>query len=202
MKKNYIFTLLLTLCFSVFSFGQVSLPHYESFDYTVTENLDAQTNWEAYSGQGTNSIDIVSGNLTYSGFANPAGNSINMVGGSEDTRILFNEVTAGEVYASFLMNVTDISNMTDFTDGGYFAIFGSTTNSFRSRFWVKPTIDAASTTVDFAFGPASSGTGFAQTQNLNSVILVVMSYNVETGVTNAWINPSVTDFEAGSALKM
>lgn len=198
MKKNYILTLLFTLCLSAFSFGQVSVPHYESFDYTVGLDLSAQTNWEAYSGS-SNPIDIVSGNLMYSGFANPTGNSINMVGSAEDVRILFNEVTSGEVYVSFLMNVTDISNMTDFTDGGYFAIFASPTNSFRTRLWVKPTVDAASTTVDFAFGPASSGTGFAQTQNLNSVVLVVMSYNVDTGVTNAWINPSSTDFAAGSA---
>ena len=199
MKKNYLFTLLLTLCFSALSFGQVSLPHYESFDYTVAEGIGDQANWETFSGAGTNPIDVVSGNLTYSGLANSTGNSINMIGGGEDSRIVFTEVTTGEVYASFLMNVTDISNMTDFTDGGYFAIFGSSSNNFESRLWVKPTVDGASTTVDFAFGPSSSGTGFTKTQNLNSVVLVVMSYNVETGVTNAWVNPSNTDFEAGSA---
>lgn len=198
MRKNYFLTLVFTL-FTAFAFAQVSLPHYEAFDYTVGTDLSDQTNWEVYSGGTTNPIDVVAGNLMYSGFADPAGNSINMVGGSQDVRIFFNEVTTGEVYISFLMNVTDISNMTDFTDGGYFAIFASTTNSFRSRLWVKPTVDASSTTVDFAFGPASSGTGFGQTQNLNSVILVVMSYNVDTGVTNAWINPSDTDFGAGTA---
>ena len=198
MRKNYFLTLVFTL-FTAFAFAQVSLPHYEAFDYTVAAGLGDQPNWEDYSGGTTNPIDVVAGNLMYSGFADPSGNSINMVGGSVDSRILFNEVTTGEVYVSFLMNVTDISNMTDFTDGGYFAIFASTTNAFQSRLWVKPTVDASSTTVDFAFGPASSGTGFGQTQNLNSVVLVVMSYNVDTGVTNAWINPSDTDFGAGSA---
>ena len=198
MKKNYFFTLLLTLCFSALTFGQVSLPHYESFDYTVAADLSAQTNWENYSGS-SNPIDIVSGSLSYSGLASSTGNSINMVGGSEDSRILFNEVTSGEVYVSFLMNVTDISNMSDFTDGGYFAILGSSTNSFRSRFWVKPTVDASSTTVDFAYTTSSSGSGFGQTQNINGVVLVVLSYNVDTGVANGWINPASADFAAGSA---
>ena len=198
MKKNYFLTLLLTFCFATVAFSQVTLPHYEAFDYTVATDLSAQTNWESYSGS-SNPIDIVAGSLTYSGLAAPAGNSINMVGGSEDSRILFNEVTSGEVYASFLLNVTDISNMTDFTDGGYFAIFGSTSNSFRSRLWVKPTVDASSTSVDFAYTTSSSGSGFAETQNLNGVVLVVISYNVDTGVANGWINPLSTDFEAGTA---
>ncbi len=197
MKKNYFLTLILTLL-TAFSFAQVSLPHYEAFDYTVGANLGDQANWEAYSGS-SNPIDIVSGNLTYSGFANPTGNSINIVGSSEDDRILFTEVTTGEVYASFLLNVTDISNMTDFTDGGYFAIFASSNNAFQSRLWVKPTVDASSTTVDFAYTTASSGSGFGQSQNLNSVVLVVLSYNVDTGVINGWINPSSSDFGAGSA---
>lgn len=198
MKKNYFLTLILTLC-TALSFAQVTLPHHEAFDYAAGVNLGDQTNWEAYSGAGTNPIDVVSGNLTYSGFASPTGNSINMVGGSEDTRILFNEVTAGEVYASFLLNVTDISNITDLTDGGYFAIFASSNNSFQSRLWVKPTVDASSTTVDFAYTAGSSGSGFGQSQNLNSVVLVVLSYNVDTGVINGWINPSSADFGAGSA---
>ena len=126
MKKNYFLTLLLTLCFSVSTIAQVSLPHYESFDYTVAADLGDQTNWENFSGS-TNPIDIVSGSLSYSGFEASTGNSINMVGGAIDSRILFNEVTSGEVYASFLIKVTDISSITDLTDGGYFAVFGSTT---------------------------------------------------------------------------
>lgn len=198
MKKNYFLTILLTLC-ATLAFAQVSLPHYEAFDYTAGANLSAQTNWEAYSAAGTNPIDVVSGNLTYSGFANPTGNSINMVGGSEDDRILFTEVTTGEVYVSFLLNVTDISAITDLTDGGYFAIFASSTNGFQSRLWVKPTVDTSSTTVDFAYTTGSSGSGFGQSQNLNSVVLVVMSYNVDTGAVNAWINPASGSFEAGSA---
>ena len=111
MKKNYLLFLLLTLCFSALSFGQVSLPHYESFDYTVAAGIGDQANWETFSGAGTNPIDVVSENLTYSGLANSTGNSINMIGGGEDSRIVFTEVTTGEVYASFLMNVTCLTSL-------------------------------------------------------------------------------------------
>lgn len=180
------------------SFGQVAVPHYEGFDYAVGTDIATTANWENFNGT-DNPIDVVAGSLSYSGFADPTGNSINMVGGFQDDRILFTEVTSGTVYASFLLRVNSIADIQDLTDGGYFAIFGSTTNSFRSRLWVKPTVDASSTTVDFAYTNASSGSGFGAAQNINEVVLVVMSYNVDNGEINAWINPDASSFEAGSA---
>ncbi len=175
-----------------------SLPLYEGFDYTVADELGNQTLWEDFSGGTTNPIDVVAGSLSYTDFSASTGNSINMIGGSVDSRLLFDEVTTGEVYASFLVNVTDISSITDLNDGGYFAVFGSTTNSFRSRLWVKPTVDATSGTVDFAYNAEGTGSGFGQTQNLNDTVLIVISYNVVSGVSNLWVNPSSSDFGAGS----
>jgi len=175
-----------------------SLPIYEGFDYTVGTDIATEANWELFSGT-DNPIDVIADNLSYTDFAASSGNAVNIVAGFQDDRILFDEVTSGEVYASFLLKVTDVSSITDLTDGGYFALFASTTNSFRSRLWVKPTVDETSTTVDFAYTAGSSGTGFGQTQNLNDVVLVIMSYNVDSGVMNAWINPSSADFGAMSA---
>lgn len=197
MKKNYILSFILILTAALVS-AQVTLPHYESFSYTVAANLGDQTNWNNYSGT-DNPIDVVADNLSYSGLAASSGNAINMVAGFVDSQIEFTEVTSGEVYASFLVKVTDISNITDFTDGGYFAIFGPTTTSFSSRFWVRPATNPAGSTIDFALTNSSSGSGFGQVQNVNDVVLVVMSYNVDTGVTNGWVNPSSSDFGAGSA---
>lgn len=174
-----------------------TLPIYEGFDYTVGTDIASEANWELFSGT-DNPIDVIADNLSYPNFAASTGNAINLVAGFQDDRLLFNEVTSGEVYASFLLKVTDVSAIMDFTDGGYFAIFGSTTNSFRSRLWVKPTVDNTSTSVDFAYTNGSSGSGFGQTQNLNDVVLIVMSYNVDNGQINAWINPSSTSF-GGSA---
>ncbi len=199
MKKNYFFGLLL-IFFSVIASAQVSLPHYESFDYTVGAGLGDQTNWEDFNGS-SNPIDVVSGSLSYSGFANSTGNSINLVGGFIDSRVLFNEVTSGVVYASFLVKVTDISNIVDLTDGGYFALFGSTTNSFSSRLWVRPATNPVGSTIDFAYNNSSSTptAEFGDDFNVNDVLLIVVSYNVDTGVVNSWINPNSSTFEAGSA---
>jgi len=197
MKKNY-FLLLITILVTSFSFGQVTLPHYESFDYTVGADLGAQTNWENYSGGTTNPIDVVAGNLSYSGLKTSVGNSVNLIGGSVDSQILFTEVTSGEVFSSFIIKVTDISSFTDFTDGGYFAIFGEGTTSFNSRLWVHPATNPVGSTFNFAITNASSGTGFGSDHNVNDEIFIVMSYNSTTGVMNAWINPSSSDFE-GSA---
>ena len=43
MKKNYIFSLLMTLCLISASFGQVTLPHYDGFDYTVGTDIGTTT---------------------------------------------------------------------------------------------------------------------------------------------------------------
>ena len=74
MRKNYFFTLLLTL-FTVVAFAQVTLPHYEAFDYTVGTDIATTANWENFSGS-DNEIDVIADNLTYNGFANPTGNAV------------------------------------------------------------------------------------------------------------------------------
>ena len=198
MKKNYFFTLLLTVSMVFASFGQVTLPHYDGFDYTIGADLGAQTNWENYSGD-SNEIDVVSGSLSYSGLKASVGNSVFMQGGAFDSKLIFTEITAGEVFVSFLIKVTDISSITDLTDGGYFAILGNGDSSFHARLWVHPATDSSGTTFDFAYTNGSSGTGFGDAYNLNEDILVVMSYNTTSGSLNAWINPEASSFEAATA---
>jgi hypothetical protein len=198
MKKNYIFTLLIALCLTAVSFGQVSLPHYDGFDYTVGADLGAQTNWENFSGT-VNEIDAVSGSLSYEGLESSTGNSVYLEGLSYDSQILFSEVTSGEVFSSFIIKVTDISKMTDYTDGGYFAMFASGTTSFNARLWVHPATNPVASTFNFAITNGSSGTGFGSDYNVDDEILIVMSYNTTSGVMNAWINPSSSDFEGSTA---
>jgi hypothetical protein len=197
MKKNYIFTLVMTFCIIGSSFGQVSLPHYDGFDYAVGADLGAQTNWENFSGT-ANEIDAVSGSLSYEGLESSTGNSVYLEGASYDSQILFSEVTSGEVFSSFIIKVTDISNMTDYTDGGYFAIFASGTTSFNARLWAHPATNPVGSTFDFAITNANSGSGFGADYNVDDEILIVMSYNTTSGVMNAWINPSSSDFEGST----
>ncbi|MBR9913333.1 MAG: T9SS type A sorting domain-containing protein [Algicola sp.] len=171
-----------------------TLPLYEGFDYTIGEDLGNTTNWTNYSGS-DNPIDVVSGSLSYPGLLASTGNAVFLEGGFIDSQIEFTPVTAGEVYASFIINVSDLSNITDLTDGGYFAILGN----FDARLWVHPDTDPVGTTYDIALTNGSSGSNFTTTKyNVGDNVFVVMSYNVDTGAINGWINPAGADL-GGSA---
>lgn len=167
-----------------------NLPIYESFNYPVGTDLGTVTNWSNFSGSG-NPIDVVADNLSYPDLPTSTGNAVNVVDGGEDAEVEFTEVTSGEIYASFMMKVNDLSSMSDLTDGGYFALFGN----FEARLWVRPDTDPVGTTYDIAYTNASTGSGFTTTKyNAGDVIFIVMSYNIDDGTLNAWINPSSSDF--------
>ncbi|MGS2725420.1 T9SS type A sorting domain-containing protein [Psychroserpens sp. BH13MA-6] len=171
-----------------------TLPLYEGFDYSIGEDLGNTTNWTNYSGS-DNPIDVVSGSLSYPGLVTSTGNAVFLEGGFIDSQIEFTPVTSGEVYASFIINVSDLSNITDLTDGGYFAILGN----FDARLWVHPDTDPVGTTYDIALTNGSSGSNFTTTKyNVGDNVFVVMSYNVDTGAINGWINPAEADL-GGSA---
>jgi len=171
-----------------------ALPIEEPFDYTVGVNLVDVSDWENFSGT-DNEFDVVSGSLSYPGLAASTGNSIHIEGGFVDSRLLFTPVTSGTVFSSFIFNISDLSSITDFTDGGYFAVLGN----FDVRLWVRPDTDPAGTTFDIALTNASSGSGFTNTKyNVGDDIFIVISYEMGTGILNGWVNPSSVDF-GGSA---
>ncbi len=198
MKKHLLFKLVLTFCLSLFLsvgalYAQVSLPHYEGFDYAAAANLGDQTNWTNLNSG--DEIIVASGSLSYSGLEISTGNSVSFAGGGFDPYLTYEEVTSGSVFASFIFKVTDISSMTDLTDGGYFAAIADETFSYDARIWVRPNPDASGSTFDIGFGNMSSvppvTTG---TFNLDDEIFVVISYNIDNGDVACWINPSSTDF--------
>ena len=168
----------------------LNLPFYEAFDYSLGEDLASQTNWTNFSGSG-NLLEVIDDNLSYPEINMSTGNAVQLVGGGDDVEIEFEEVTSGEVYASFMIKVNDLSDMTDLTYGGYFALFGN----FDARLWIRPDTDPVGTTYDIAYTNSSSGSGFTSTKyNVNDVLLVVMSYNLDDGTLNAWINPESSSF--------
>lgn len=167
----------------------ITLPHYEGFNYTVGADLGDQPNWSNFSGS-DNPIDVISGNLNYPNLENPTGNSIHLEGGFIDSELVFEPATSGEVFASFIINVRDLSNITDLTDGGYFAVLGN----FDARLWVHPDTDPVGTTYDIAITNSGSASSFStQKFNINENVFIVMSYNISTGGISAWINPDSND---------
>ena len=173
----------------------LELPLYDGFDYTIGEDLGLQPNWNNYSGT-DNPILVASGSLSYPDLLASTGNSITMEGGFVDSEIVFTPVTSGAVYASFILNVTDMANIMDLTDGGYVAILVG--NGFNARLWIRPNTDPVGTTYDIALTNASSGSGFVGNYSIGDSVFIVMSYDIDSGAINGWVNPAGADF-GGSA---
>lgn len=173
-----------------------ALPFTESFDYADAAILSDQANWEITSSS-SDDILVSSGSLDYTGLKASVGNKIVFDGVGSDVATRFTDVTSGTVYASFLFKVTafQTGSSPDTADGGYFAIVASN-NSFQTRIWVRPNPDTSGTTYDIGFGSESSNPPFStSTYNLNDVLLIVTSYNVDTREINLWINPDASTFE-------
>jgi hypothetical protein len=169
----------------------LELPLYEGFDYTVGENLDDQTNWTGfYSGDHV----LIGGpdGLTYTnlGGGSQTGNHISFDGSGIDNKIEFTGVSSGEVYASFIFNITDQSSITDLTDGGYFAALAEGDSSFDTRIWVHPNTDPVGTTYEISITNASSNAVFAGTYNVGDNVFVVLSYEPGVGTVKGWVNPT------------
>ena len=147
-----------------------TLPFYDGFDYTPTENLGDQTIWtDLFSGD---EVIVGNGSLSYTGLVASTGNHVMFDGSGQDPQVEFTPVTSGEVFTSFIFSVTDQSAITDLTDGGYFAVLGD----FDARLWVRPNPDASGSTFDIGAGAASSSPPVTSgTYNVGDSIFIVLS---------------------------
>ncbi|WP_397445137.1 T9SS type A sorting domain-containing protein [Polaribacter sp. R77954] len=179
---------------SITSPNCVGLPIEETFDYTGSEALSAQSSWLSLNSG--DDIVVADGSLSYEGLKSSVGNSITFDGSGAESYTTFADITSGIVYASFLLKVSDISSMTDLTDGGYFASLAGGTSSYDVRLWVRPNPDASGSTFDIGFGPESSSPPFTSTTySVNDVLFVVMAFNMDNGLVSTWINPDTSSFE-------
>ena len=164
--------LMLAFFAPVRAYSQVTLPHYESFNYPIGDLISGSApNWITTSGGGTNPIQVVNGSLTspVAGLPAPIGNSVIYSMGGEDDRINFTAVTSGAVYVSFL---ADFSTAPDtLANGNYYIHLGDGSNTvFTARMF--PVISGgnlsitvnnannAATVQDITVGPLTVGTHF------------------------------------------
>ena len=167
----------------------LALPLYEGFDYTAGDFLEDQTNWTGFYS-GDNILVGGPGGLTYTGLAAQTGNHISFDGSGIDNKIEFTGVSSGEVFASFIFNITDQSSITDLNDGGYFAALAAGDSSFDTRVWVHSTTDPVGTTYEISITNASSNAVFAGTYNVGDNVLIVLSYAPGVGTVKGWVNPT------------
>ena len=160
-----------------------TLPFHEAFDYTAAENLGDQNNWtNNFSGD---EVLIASGNLSYSTLVG-TGNSITFDGAGKDPAVGYTPVSSGKMYASFIMDVTDLSA---FTTSSYFAILREDGGNYAAKLWVD-FIDADTYNIGIT-GSESSLTQTTGPYNDNTTLFVVLSYDMDNNVVNAWVNPTL-----------
>ena len=140
--------------------------------------------------------DILSatGSLAYTGYAS-SGNSVTFTGAGIDCFTPFTDTTAGTIYASFLVNVTDLSTMTATVPTTYFAGLTNATQSYKERLFITKN------GTQYQFGVDTAGTTTnldATLRNAGDVVLVIMSYDFTAMTLKAWINPDLSTFSAAT----
>ncbi|OFY37460.1 MAG: hypothetical protein A2275_01280 [Bacteroidetes bacterium RIFOXYA12_FULL_35_11] len=172
--------------------AQVTLPAYEAFNYTVGDSLPPAT-WS-----GLNSGDqilIASGNLSYPGFATPAGNKISFAGGGRDYFYGFTTQYSGTVYFSFIMDVTALGTL-DATGGYFFGVCDSATN-FGATIWAKLNGTGYNIGINSRTTLANAQWG-TTVYDINTPVLIVGAYEIVSGAANdivkLWVNPASGSF--------
>ncbi len=178
MKRN----ILLFFSLLIVNYFNAQSLFVDDFSYG-TGNLVGNGSWAAHSGAGSNAIQVISGSLSYTGYANSgSGNSIQAIMGSgsrEDVNHAFTAQNSGTVYTSFLISVSGGNNQT------YFYHFNN--SGFRGNIFVG----SSGVGGDFDLGIRASATSSPVKTGISlsfsTTYLVVMSYNIDTGVANLWV---------------
>ena len=199
MKKNYFFTLLLTLSFSVLSFGQIL-----SDDFNYADNaLLTDNGWTSYSGGTTEAIDVGASNgLTYTGYSGLTGftsvvegNAARLDQTGQDVQKTFTPITTGNIYYSFLINI-DAANAAT----GYCLGLTTTGTTFGNRFFVKPSTTSGK--VNFGLSNTSTANYASTDFDTNTTYLIIIKYDVNpSGSYSMWVKSSgvpTTEIAAGT----
>ena len=165
-----------------------TLPVSEPFNYTAGTTLNTSQMWTNTS-VGSDEITTVSGNLSYSGITS-TGNSISLAGTGSDTRLPFTDTTSGELYASFLVSITDVTGIST-TGSTYFAVLSNAANTFtEARIHLKTN----GTTYQFGISPTTATTDIvwsANTYALGTTQYLVLKYDFTNDVLVLIENPTI-----------
>ena len=175
--------------------AQVTLPHYDGFNYTPGTMLRGQGGWDAVNSGDT--VWIAAGNLSYTGFPSSAGNKITFSGAGQEQVKLFTTVTAGTFYYSYLLRVTSLAGIKAeaYISGLYQSATSTTTGTLV---WVKQDGAGFAVGVSARTVPNAPVNYYATTQSLNTTCLVVGAFQFVDGTSNdsakIWVNPDASTF--------
>ena len=206
---NKLYSLLVLITFSTFSFGQYHEP------FNGTDALAGKNGWEKHSGTKDEvGIQYTLGSLNYMGLTGTSGNKVQIVAGkTEDV----NKPIGADLdvaYASVLVNVLDSEGLTENnTTGDYFLCFssgsGSSANSFQGRIYVKK--GSKPNTINLGIQNTSNVTPtgqptppvtptYSQDLEVNKVHYIVFKLDKTSKVASLWINPTPGMNETSTSL--
>lgn len=166
----------------------------ENFDYgdTAGDLTTITMDWTTHSG--STAVGYVATSLSMTDYpTSDMGGSITIVPtNSEDVNRVFTTISEGKVYASALVNLSDVGS------GNYFFHVMEAPDTqpyaqFRSRVGAKSN---GSGKVLFGIGASSSSLTYGTTAyDLNTTYLLVSSYEISTGTSNLYVLSSAEDME-------
>jgi hypothetical protein len=170
-----------------------TLPYAESFPYAIDSSLNDTQKWTG-ANSGDN-VTIAAGSLNYAGFTS-TGNSITFSGAGAESFTPFTATTSGAIYASFIMNVTDMANITGDPSVTYFAgLSDGSTGGYNARIFLS----RVGTQYQLGFDTASTTTNYDATmRNVGDIVFVVMGYDFTSNTYKAWFNPNLGTFTDAS----
>lgn len=166
-----------------------TLPYSEPFTYPVGSSLGSSQKWSNQNSG--DAILVAAGNLNYANFPNVSGNSITFTGAGIDCFTPFTATSAGTVYASFMVNITDMANVTVDLTETYFAGLTDAAKGYKARMFFKKN----GTQYQLGFDTLNVTTNYDATlRNTGEVVFIVMGYDFGTNLLSAWINPNLSTF--------
>ncbi len=178
-------------------FGQVPLPHYDGFNY-ATGDLGGKGSWINFNGTTGDRIQVGAVNLSYLGMPSIPGSKILFDGAGIDNAKSFTPqaVGFGTIYFSFLINVSNITNIAAST-GGYQAGISDNATGFSSTLWLRPSSNLGFYNIGLGGKTAVAEVQWGADRSINTTYLVVVSLqSILGGVIGAgndackmWINP-------------
>ena len=164
-----------------------TLPLTDVFNYTAASALGTQQMWATVNSG--DDIIAVSGNLSYPGITS-TGNSITFVGAGAEAKTPFTNTTSGNIYASFLLSVTDLTNVTTDLTPTYFATLTDNSGSSTvARLWIRNNAG------QYQFGVsgtiAAPSTWSANLYNVGTTQYLVFGYDFTNNAIVLYENPSI-----------
>lgn len=176
-----------------FQSAQATTLFSESFNYS-TGNLGGNVNPSssiAWNGS-TTYLSIVTPGLTYSGLADQGGNALDVLNGAATTTTnSYNAVTSGQIYYSFLLNITALPSGSSYLT----ALNPGATPPGGSGDAINLYVNSTGALQVRNGGTYSSAT---TALSLNTTYLVVLEYDFNAKLGSLYLDPSSSTF-GGSA---